>query len=460
MTNNHLEIVMPKLGLTMTEGTITEWRKAEGETVKQGEILFEFESEKSALEFEAPADGVLAEIITSAGETVPCGTAVARLTTALPTADPFDKLRAGRRPIRQACAERSRSTQGEPPTADQSLPATPAAKRLARELNVDLSALSGRGPQGRIQMADVEVAAESAAIPATEPAKTATPVAKRLAAELNLDWTQLKGSGPGGRVVKADVQQADRPQAAPVSLPDTEAGAPVSVEPLSGVRRVIAQRMSASAFTAPHVTLFTEADATNLVEARTQINAELAGMVKVSYNALLVAISARALNDYPNLNACLVDEEIHRYHNIHIALAVDTERGLLVPVFRHADQRDLVSIQQSGDELIQRALSGQSLPDDLSGGTFTITNLGMLDIDGFTPIINQPQAAILGVGRIVPKPVVVDNNIVIRQMMSLSLSFDHRLVDGGPAARFLQRIKQLIERPFALLVQNKIVNNE
>jgi len=436
MTNNYLEIVMPKLGLTMIEGSITQWRIAEGESVKQGEILFEFESEKSALEFESPADGVLTEILTPAGETVPCGTPVARLMTA------------DRRLLTAAVGI------GATQPTNQPLLATPAAKRLARELGVDLSTLAGRGPQGRIQMVDVETAAEFAAAPAAEPSKTATPVAKRLAAELNIDWTQLTGSGPGGRVVKEDVQQAAQPQIAPAPapLPEPEVGVPVTVEPLAGVRRVIAQRMSESAFTAPHVTLFTEADATNLVEARTQINAELAGAVKISYNALLIAITARALGDHPDLNACLVGDEIHRYQDIHIALAVDTERGLLVPVIRRADQRDLVSIQQSGDELIQRALAGQSLPDDLSGGTFTITNLGVFDIDGFTPIINQPQAAILGAGRIVSKPVVVDNNIVIRQMMTLSLSFDHRLVDGGPAARFLQRIKQLIERPFALLV--------
>jgi len=182
------------------------------------------------------------------------------------------------------------------------------------------------------------------------------------------------------------------------------------------------------------------------------VNAELAGQVKVSYNAWLIALLARALREHPALNACLVDDQIRRYRDVNIALAVDTERGLLVPVIRQADTLGLVGIQQAGDALIERALAGKSQPDDLSGGTFTLTNLGMYEIDGFTPIINQPQAAILGVGRIQPRPVAVGEAVQVRPMMTLSLSFDHRLVDGAPAARFLQRVKQLIERPFALLL--------
>jgi pyruvate dehydrogenase E2 component (dihydrolipoamide acetyltransferase) len=313
-----------------------------------------------------------------------------------------------------------------------------------------MAAINGRGPQGRIHMADVEAAARTAA---PEPVRKAiTPLAKRLASDLELDWTQISGSGPGERVVKQDILAAASP---PVEAP---AVVGISrVQPLIGVRGVIARRMSQSAFTAPHVTLFTEADASALVEARAQLNAELArGGVKISYNALLIAIAARVLRDHPDLNAGLVDDQIHYYADINMALAVDTERGLLAPVIRNADRLDLVALQQTGDELIQRALGGQSRPDDLTGGTFTLTNLGMFDIDGFTPIINQPQAAILGIGRIAARPVVgPDNEVRVGQMMTLSLSFDHRLVDGGPAARFLQRIKQLIERPFALMIPTR-----
>jgi pyruvate dehydrogenase E2 component (dihydrolipoamide acetyltransferase) len=432
---------MPKLGLTMTEGTLSRWLKAEGDKVRQGEILFEFESDKSLLEFECPADGVLANILISEGQTVPCGTPVAELTTA-DAWQPVPLSRQAERPSPEAAA-----TPAQP--VSRSALSTPAAKRRARELGVDLAAVEGRGPAGRVQLADVEAWADTASSVAV-PLKTITPVAERLALDLGVDWVQLSGSGPGGRVTKEDVLDATGSQ------PNGEGArpaVPTTRRPLAGVRKIIAHRMSDSAFTAPHVTLFSEADATALVEARKQLNAELQEVVKISYNTLLVALVSRLLGEHPDLNACLIAEEIQFYSEINIALAVDTARGLLVPVIRQADQLDIVAIQQTSDLLIERALTGKSLPDDLEGGTFTISNLGMFDIDGFTPIINQRQAAILGVGRIVPKPVVgAGNEIVVRQMLSLSLSFDHRLVDGGPAARFLQRVKQLIERPIALLI--------
>jgi len=236
------------------------------------------------------------------------------------------------------------------------------------------------------------------------------------------------------------------------------------IVPLTSLRRTIAERMTQSAFTAPHVTLMTEAEATNLVSARAQMNAELASAApgasqasgtsspKISFNALLAALVARALKEHPQLNARLDADGVHQLPEINIALAVDTERGLMTPVLRNVDMLGLPAIQRGYDDLTAGALVGRSLPGDFEGGTFTITNLGSLDVDGFTPIINPPQAAILGVGRIIEKPVARDAAVVIRPMITLSLSFDHRIVDGAPAAKFLQRIKQLIERPMALLV--------
>jgi pyruvate dehydrogenase E2 component (dihydrolipoamide acetyltransferase) len=437
-----MKIVMPKLGLTMTEGTLTRWLKTAGEPVKEGEIIFEFESDKSIMEYEAPADGTLGEILIDEGETVPCGT---------PLADFIPAREAAQAPSGRS----SNLPAAEPEVSKAASPAvtpfpgriiaTPAAKRRARELQIDLATITGRGPGGRIQQADVEAAAQAGQTASTAISRSGTPVAKRAAAELGVDWVELTGSGTGGRVVKADVlAAAQRPANA---APETA----VEVSPLTGLRSIIARRMSDSAFSAPHVTLFTEADATTLVEARAQLNAELAESSKISYNSFLIAIAARALREHPRMNACLAGEEIRRYQEVNIALAVDTDRGLLAPVIRQADRLDLPAIEEAGGTLIQRAISGKSLPDDLTGGTFTITNLGMYEIDGFTPIINQPQAAILGAGRIKAKPVVVANEVLVRQMMGLSLSFDHRLVDGGPAARFLQRLKQLIERPFALM---------
>jgi len=427
-----MHIVMPKLGLTMTEGTLTRWLVAEGQSVRQGDILFEFESEKSALEFECPADGVIGMLLIGEGEIVPCGTPVAMLETV---------KRAG---------EGSQHVKISP----ASINATPAARRLASQRGLDLARVKGRGPNGRIHVADVEmIGSRVEATPAVE----ATPVARRLAADLGVDLAQVKGSGIGGRVGRDDVVKAARKGSAglastataPEALPDQEFS---HKEPLQGVRRVIAQRMSASVSVAPHVTLHTEADATNLVSARQQLNQELAGKGQISFDALFITLVARALREYPQLNAALVDDEIATYRDVNIALAVDTERGLMVPVIRHADHLNVLEIQQAADALVQRALAGKNLPDDLAGGTFTITNLDMFGIDAFTPIINQPQAAILGVGRIVNKPVGDQGQIVLRDRLTLSLSFDHRIVDGGPAARFLQRIGELVERPVALLL--------
>jgi pyruvate dehydrogenase E2 component (dihydrolipoamide acetyltransferase) len=213
--------------------------------------------------------------------------------------------------------------------------------------------------------------------------------------------------------------------------------------------------MAQSAFSAPHVTLMTEAEATNLVSARAQLNDELGAdtsSVKISFNTLLAALLARALREQPLLNSRLEPDGIHLAPEINIALAVESERGLVTPVLRDVDRLSLAAIQRGYDALVARAMSGKSLREDFEGATFTLTNLGSLDIDGFTPIINPPQAAILGVGRILEKPVAREGVAVIRPMVTLSLSFDHRIIDGAPAARFLQRVKQLVERPMALLI--------
>jgi pyruvate dehydrogenase E2 component (dihydrolipoamide acetyltransferase) len=225
--------------------------------------------------------------------------------------------------------------------------------------------------------------------------------------------------------------------------------------PLTGMRRIIAERMAASHTATARVTLVTEADATAFVEAREQLKASVTeewGFAP-GYNDLLGLIVARALREFPYMNARLSADgsAIERLPFVNLGMAVDTERGLLVPVIRDADQKGLRAFGAEFRALVERARVGKSLPDDLSGGTFTITNLGMYDVDAFTPIINLPEAAILGAGRIRPKAVVRDGQIVARQMWTLSLTFDHRLVDGAPAARFLQRIKQLVENPFLLL---------
>jgi len=222
---------------------------------------------------------------------------------------------------------------------------------------------------------------------------------------------------------------------------------------MTGVRAVIARRMHAGHSETAPVTLTMEADATDLVQMRERLKASLADELgfDLGYNDLLIKIAARALREFPYMNARLDGETIHQLDEVHVALAVDTERGLLVPVVRDADRKGMAEVATELRRVIERARAGTALPDELSGSTFTITNLGMLEIDAFTPIINLPEAAILGVGRIKDCPAVVDGEVVARKTMWLSLTFDHRLVDGAPAARFLQRIKQLIEEPYLLL---------
>lgn len=434
-----MEIVMPKVGLTMTEGTLAQWHKREGERVNKGEALFTFETEKSSLEYESPDAGVLERILVPAGRTVSCLTQVAVLSDGAiapaPIFNPQSKI-----PIPKS-------------------PASPRAKLRAKEMGIDLSQVQGSGPQGAIRERDVLQQAQAKQIVAVK----ATPLAAKLAGELNIDLAQIAGSGPEGKITREDVERAARERMqsqAPNVMRHASLASSASHDQghaditnyhlLASVRRLTAQRMTANAQTAPHVTLFTEADATELVSARDQLNAELPE--KISYNTLLIAICAKALKAHPRLNASWQNDGIIVHGGIHIGLAVDTPRGLLVPVIRDAGDKPIAQLHREVNDTVARAGDGKLTPDELSSGTFTITNLGMFEIDGFTPIINLPEAAILGVGRIAPKPAAKGEQVIVRQMLMLSLSFDHRVVDGAPASQFLQRIKQLIERPFALLM--------
>lgn len=410
MAEKENQVVMPKLGLTMSEATLVEWLKQEGDLVQKGELLFTIESEKATLEIEAPCGGTL-QILVPAGETVPVMTPVARLEGGAAVSEPEDGAR---------------------------VKASPKARALARRRGLSLRGLKGSGPRDMIVSADLvnakpleEVEAQEA-----EPVK-ASPVARRVAAEAGIDLAEVAGTGPQGRVTRADVERI-----APCE------GASRKIEALTGLRRVIAERLSEGWRERPQVTLTTEADATNLVMLRRQLIEEMGE--KISYDAILVMLVARALGEHPYMNAMLTEKGIEQMTRVNIGVAVDTERGLLVPVVRDAGAQKLSAINRRLREMTERALEGTSTPDELTGGTFTITNLGMFGIDAFTPIINPPECAVLGVGRIVSRPVGLDGQIVLREMMALSLSFDHRLVDGAPAARFLYRVRTLIERPFIL----------
>jgi len=451
------EVILPKLGQTMEEGTIVEWLKQEGDAVRRGDVLFTVESDKATLESESPARGFLRKILVPAGVSVPVLTPVAIITR-----DKDEDISAyleggGAAAPEAGPAPQAGAAESAPELAPAQAPATPSAGRIfstprarvrAREHGVDLSRVRGSGPNGRIVERDVVAYVES------QP--KATPTARKVAADLGIDLATVTGSGVGGKITRQDVEAAHAaatvptPTPQPAALPAAEV---IATQPLSGLRGIIADRMATSVHTTARVTLMTEVDATEFVEVRTRLKAAVADEwgFAPGYNDLLGLIVARVLREYPYMNARLNGDVIEQLGHVNLGLAVDVERGLLVPVIRDADRLGLREFGARFRELVGRAREGKSLPDDLSGGTFTITNLGMFEIDAFTPVINLPEAAILGVGRIQPRPVVIEGQVVVRQMMTLSLAFDHRVVDGAPAARFLQRIKRLVENPYLLL---------
>lgn len=458
------EIILPKLGQTMESGTIIEWLKEEGDPVKRGEALFTIESDKATLEVESPGKGFLRQILVPAGEERPVLTVVGLITKT-----PDEDISAYSAPPRTQGGEASPIAQGSgtgPSTSETLRPvggrifSSPRARKLAREKGVDMASVTGTGPGGRIVERDVMayLTSQPEATPVARHSSSseATPVARRLAEQSGVDLRTVSGTGPGERITKADVDRALAEVRAPEIEPQvTEPETPKfeTTTPLNGVRAVIARRMvKGHSATAP-VTLTTEVDATEFVSLREQLKAHFAEELgfNISYNDLLIKLVAHALREFPYMNARLNGETIQELNQVHVALAVDTDRGLLVPVVRDADHKGLPQIAQELRDLIERARAGSALPDELSGSTFTITNLGMHEIDAFTPIINLPEAAILGVGRIKERPAVVDGALCVRKILWLSLTFDHRLVDGAPAARFLQAINHLIEDPFLWL---------
>jgi pyruvate dehydrogenase E2 component (dihydrolipoamide acetyltransferase) len=479
-----VEIVMPRFGWTMEEGLLTEWAKQDGDAVNVGDVLFTVESDKALNEVEsfetgilrippgAPPAGAMVRVgallayVVQPGERAPFEaqpsaaalaakpeTAAVKATTEAAAASPPHS-----QPAPHATLAPTPTTvhppelrAGEGGGGVARVRVSPRARRLAAALSVDVTRLSGSGRTGRIVERDVRAASQSRPAPAEV---RASPLARRAAAELGVDLEQLAAARPGQRLERADVEAAAQ-RAAPRK---SEAGA-VSEQavPVSPVRRLTAERMLAGAHHTAPVTLTTEVDATELVRLRAQLKHDPATAAQPipSYADLMARLAAHALLEHPALNARLEGETIIQSSAIHIGLAVDTERGLLVPVVRDIQSKGLRQIAREAATLVERARAGRLSAEEMRGSTFTVTNLGMFEIDAFTPIINLPECAILGLGRIVPKQVVVDaatERVAIRQMMFLSLTFDHRLVDGAPAARCLQRIKQLVEQPYLWLV--------
>ena len=421
------EVVMPKLGMIMTEAQLAAWHVEEGNWVNKGDPLFDFESDKSTITIEAPMSGTV-HLVSAIGEIVPVKKTVAIIT--------------GKS---TAAGESSQPDQPKSTTGKQAekIIASPKARVTARLKGISLEDLPGTGPRGMIVAADVEKVSVAGV------SVKASPLARKIASANQVDLTKLTGSGPRGQIVRADVEDAleiesqTAPIAAAEPMPSAE---PV---PLMGLRAVIAERLTTGWQERPQVTLTAEVDATDLVSARDQIIAETGK--KVSYNTFMIQAVAKALHQMPFANVQLTEQGLVSLSQINIGVAVDTDRGLLVPVLRDADQKPLLKLDEEFKSLANRTLEGKCMPDELSGSSLTITNLGGFGIDAFTPIINPPEALILGVGRIALRPAVFNGQIVPRQTLVLSLSFDHRLMDGAPAARFLQRIVQLLERPVILV---------
>lgn len=402
------KVIMPKLGLTMTEGSVVRWLKKEGEVVEKGDVILVIMSEKIEYEMEAPESGKLAKIFAKEEEVYPVGATLAVILA-----------------------------EGEEIPAD-----------LLKEAPVQRVVAAGDKVKAPLQPPKVvaRVPGEKLKI---------SPVARKMAEELGVDLEALEGSGPEGRIVKEDILKAAEKGAsatapAPTPISDIEV---LEVIPLKGIRKVIADRMQQSWEKTPRVTEVMEVDMT---AAETFRRENLPGWekgfsVRVTYNDFIVKAVAIALKEHPLLNSTVVDGEIRKLKEINIGVAVAVEEGLIVPVIKYAERKTLVELARESRLLSDKAREKKLTPDDVAQRTFSITNLGAFGVEIFTPIVNFPDNAILGVGKINRKPVVIEDEIEVHSMMYLSLVFNHKVVDGVPAARFLSRVKEVLEKPESLL---------
>ena len=420
------KVIMPKLSPTMEEGQISRWLKKEGDKVSMGEPLAEIDTDKATMEMQALADGVLRKILINEGEAAPLGQLIA-------------VIGAADEDISSMISEAPAKSPAPAPEATPAAAAAPApAPAPAPQANGHATA--AQPDSGRMIV---------------------SPLAARMAAEAGIDLRSLQGSGPGGRIIKKDIEAA-------ISKPKTDTF-PRAVEPLrfqpaavaaasayrdepaSEIRRVIARRLVTSIGPVPHFFLTSEIEMDRAAEMRKGINA-LDPDLKISINDIIIKVVAQALIQHPAVNASYQDKFIRHYEHADIGVAVAIEDGLITPVIRSADQKSLSQIAGEVRELAERARARKLKPEEYTGATFSISNLGMFGIDEFTAVINPPEGGILAVGAMTAKPVVRDNEIVVRQMMRVTMSCDHRVIDGATGAKFLQTVKKILENPLYLVV--------
>ncbi len=397
------EVRLPQWGMGMQEGTVVRWLKKVGDRVDVGDELVEIEAAKVTQAITSTVAGVLLQTLVAEGQTIPVRTAVALVGAP-------EEARTAPPPPAPAVASPPPTSADAAPRTGARVQITPLARRVAKELGVDVGLVQGSGPGGRIDEADVRAYAEGRRTPGAEAAP---------------------GAAAGEQRPTADT---------------TQTAAPTDGEAMTGMRRTIARRMLDSLHMMAQLTLFTEIDVTELVDLRERLKRDF----DVTYTDLIVQAAARALAKHPLMNASLDGERIQRHREIHIGVAVALPEGLIVPVIRNADRKSLREIAGEAKRLVERARNGQLTVEEATGSTFSITNLGAYGIDGFTPIINAPEAAILGVGRIVEKPAAYRGAVALRHMLTLSLTHDHRLVDGAPAAEFLQTLAEMLAMPYLM----------
>ena len=431
-------VIMPKLSPTMEEGQISRWLKKEGDKVSMGEPLAEIDTDKATMEMQALANGVLRKILINEGQAAPLGQLIAVI------GEPNEDIAALLAEAPAAPQKKEEQQQQEPEKAPAPQPqAKAAAASAAQPSAVDNGSKpqAARSDSGRMIV---------------------SPLAARMAAEAGIDLRTLQGSGPGGRIIKRDIEAAlSQPKAAPAPQQFPRAVEPGQIrqlgasayhdEPASEIRKVIAKRLVTSLGPIPHFFLTTEIEMDRAAEMRKGINA-LDPELKISVNDIIIKVAAAALIQHPAVNASFQEKFVRYYEHADIGVAVAIEDGLITPVVRAADQKSLSEIAAEVRELAERARSRRLKPEEYTGATFSVSNLGMFGIDEFTAVINPPEGAILAIGAMTAKPVVRDNEIVVRQIMRVTMSCDHRVIDGATGAKFLQTFKKILENPLYLVV--------